>query len=263
MRGVISVVVAATLLLSGCGELSAQDQPAIEETVTPAPVPSTTPTPVADGSAGVSHDRVDPAEVAAAHDQALANESYTLTTTVQWEDSNGTSYQGQSIVRADRDADTYVRSEDYAVARGSFNRTNFDVWYDGNQSLVRATFAQGPPEFQAFPNPTGNVDAETQYVRDLFFRLSVDRVSTYDDGSTAVQGSLASTPGLRAPQEVTQPSNGSMSAHIHPDGYVDRIAVGYDATVNGSAVRVREEMTVSDVGKTTVTEPAWVGNVTA
>lgn len=262
MRGVVAVAVAGLVLLAGCGELVTQDQPAIDETVTPAPVPST-PTPAPEVAPGISQDGVDAVAVSERHEAALDGEAYTLRLTAQRGGTNDTAVGGQTVVKTDPDADQYFTTERYPVARGPFNQTGFAVWYDGDHSFVRTTFATGPPEHQRFSGPVREPDASTPVVRDLFSRLTVTQVSREDDGSTVVRGSLNPVAGTGGLGQVSDSTNGSMSARVHADGYVEHLVVGYDAPVNTSAERVREEMTITDVGETTVTEPDWAENASA
>lgn len=258
-RRLATAVVAASLLLAGCSGLSGSGPATIEETVTPVPVPETTP---ADDSSDGPRDRTDAAVVAATHYRALEDESYVLTRSVRWRSPNGTDDRERTVVRVDGDGERYVFSHAYADPLGPTNRTGFDVWYDGRRSVVRTTFAEAPPEYDGFERRTYATDAAAPLVRDLFDRLAVERVSVRE-GGTLVRGSLRRPGSAMAPRGTTSADNGSLSARLHPSGHVDRLAVGYDATVDGDRVRVRAELDVSGVGETTVTEPAWVENATA
>jgi hypothetical protein len=53
-----------------------------------------------------------------------------------------------------------------------------------------------------------------------------------------------------------------MTARITPDGYVDRIAIGFEATQEGDPVEARMTIDFADVGSTNVSAPDWVDRAT-
>ncbi len=253
-----TLVVALLCLLAGCGGFGGQTAGATtEESATPAPVP-TVATETAVGEAA----NLSALEVARTHRRALDGQSYTRRARVGWEGANGSRVVETTVHRVAADGERFHATADYDATRGSGGQTGQEQWYDGNRTFVRTTYADGTAEHARIPYQPVDSYPRVRLVGALFSRFDVRRVRDAADGSTVVTGRVDGLPRAPTLPAVFDAENASMSARITPAGYVDRLALGFDATPDDRPVHVRFTVDYVDVGSTTVAEPAWVGNAT-
>lgn len=251
------------VVLAGCsGPLGAVEERTDEGTLTPAPVPET------DGAAdefapGVTDDGViDAARLAAAHDRALVNVSYILRRNVTRRAADGTLRSGtEGVLRvaATRDRFRYT----LVLRRG--NRRVVDRYADGRRVYEHELgpngttygLVRGPDGAPLAPrNASFGAVTNSRGIADLFarFRLAVtDRVER--NGTTYYR---LETP---EPQTVPPIEDVTVTALVSERGLVRRYDVSY-RIVDGAAdenggTRVEARVRISDVGSTTVREPAW------
>lgn len=252
-----AVVVAALCLLAGCSGFEAQGDAAGQETVTPAPVPS-----LPDEHAeGVSEHGVDAPTIASNHEAALANRSYTTRTRIQWQDGNGSTYADTTAHRVAAGGEAFHVTAEYGPLRSDDNRTGHELWSDGNRTLLRLHNGSGEAEYRQLDSPHHVEYPRAHMINTLFRHLQPREVSRTSNGSTVVSGAIEDpdeSPGL---PRFRDERDATMSARITPDGYVDRVAIGFDATVQEDPVEVRITLDVTEVGSTDVSEPGWTENV--
>lgn len=251
----------ALVALAGCSGLSAPTP-----TVTPAPVPGDG----VDYPPGVDDRGVySPAELASAHDAALAPASYTRVETLTARTANGTPWATRTVrtrVAPDgrrhtvaelggpeatypspfRDAmrvEVYVENgivyfagwnetADYA----SFERAGGGVSVDRLRLLLSAFETRAEPVRR---NGTTLVRVESTRLADPYYLESAER---------AVRGDVR---------------DGEFRALVTPDGLVREYRVVVTVAVDGTLVRVERDVGFRAVGETTVERPAWYDDAVA
>lgn len=257
-RSISALVVAILCVLAGCNGFAEQEDAGVEETITPAPVPTV----ATESAPEVSENGINAPAIAANHRAALASESYTARTRLRWQNRNGSTFADTTVHRVESGGERYHVTAEYARPQGSANLTEQELWFDGNRTITRVENAAGEEEFQQLdPDPTVEYP-RARMISDLFSRLEPGDVRQTSDGATVVRGPLEGVDELRGLSKFRDETNATMAARITPEGYVDRVAIGFDATVQGRPVEARVTIEFINVGSTTVSEPAWVENVT-
>lgn len=251
-----TLVVAGLCVLAGCGGFDAQGDVGVDETVTPAPVPSVPEAP----AEGVSEHAVDAPTVASNHRAALEDRSYTSRTEIRWREANGSTYVDTTVHRVAAGGREFHVTADYGERRNAQNLTGHELWSDGNQTLLRLVEASGGEEYRHLDGSQHVDYPRARMINALFAHLEPSDVRVTSNGATVVRGSLEDPDKFPGLHRFRDEDNATMSARITPDGYVDRLAIGFDATVRGTPVSVRMTIDFSDVGSTTVSEPAWTEN---
>jgi len=251
-----TVVVAGLCVLAGCGGFGGQPDADVEETVTPAPVPSV-PT---DSPQRASNGGIDADTVAADHWRALNGTSHTARTSVRWRYRNGSTYDETTVHRVGPDREQFLAVADYGRPRGPINRTGHELWYDGERSVFRVESRDGGPVFRLIDTEVAIQYPGTSLIRGLFARLQPVDVRQTALDNTVVTGPVSGVYGLQGLSQFRDERDVTMAAQITPAGYVGRIAIGFDATVRGDPVDARVTISFTDVGSTTVRKPDWVEN---
>jgi hypothetical protein len=257
-RQTLAFVLAVLCVLAGCSGFDGEESTASAETVTPAPVPEVP----ADPAEGISEHQVDAPVVATNHHRALANTSYTSRTQVQWQVSNNTTYADTTVHRVDAGGQPSHVVAEYGRPRSTDNQTGHELWSDGNRTLLRVETEDGDANYRRLGSTAVVEYPRSRMINSLFARLDPAAVRRTSDGETIVTGRMDDVAHLRGLARFRNERNATMAARVTPSGYVDRVAITFEATYGDAVVDVRLTYDVTDVGSTTVTEPDWVENVT-
>jgi hypothetical protein len=233
---------------------------------TPGAVPTDTPTPT---PAALAPDRLppgvtaaglaDPATLAAAHREAVANGSYTV-----WMDFYRPRNGDPSAPRVQRDVDVYVEHGRYglvaSVEDDDGRRTVQEVYFDGagwsvaDRTGVNVTYrrvpANQPPPHDA-PNPL------------VLERSLVDR---YLSDGAELTGTVARDGRTLYRLVGTGPGpgggDGTVVALVDRQGFVRHLAVEYAVATDTARYEVRFEASYARVGRTAVDPPPWYDRAT-
>lgn len=252
----------ALVVLAGCHGLGGVETET--PTVTPAPVPTASPTstPVPTVAPGITADgTVAPAVVVDSHRTALADDSYTATVrrTVRVE----------GTVQQVTFARTWVANDSYRLVQyvnesrpgrvTTATEPAVDLWYNGTAAFYRITDSTGTPYVRA-----RDVDRETlpdptfgPLLADLLaagrFRVVDTTNGTVRLAATDIENTRALAPVLGAERL----HNVSLSVTVTPTGVVRSTRLAYDATSRDREARVVQRTRVSAVDATTVPVPTW------
>lgn len=251
----LTVVVALLCVLAGCSAIGGQQNgsAAEAETVTPAPVPTISSAP----PQGISSDEVDAAVVVANHRAILSGSSYTRRSRVQLSGETGWSTVQTTVYRIAPGDEQFRATADYTRTWGRYNRTSHDVWSDGNRTFIRKSDANGSVDYAQFDYRAIDGFPRSTVLTALFAGLEPRHVTQRGDW-TVVSGSVDYDGRLTELPLFHHDPDGMMTARIASAGYVDRIAVSFDATYRDRPTRVRVTIDFSNVGSTTVAEPTWL-----
>lgn len=260
VRSVRLVLVVVVLFTAGCVGLF--EGTGSEETLTPAPVPTTQPAP-APGVAGDAE--VDGAQLVAANDRRLNSTSYRFARTVSVDGTNSSI----AIDRVRR-----VRANGTGVERLSANGTglltptvrNWTLWNDGDLIWRRANLTNG--RTVTSPLSTGE-DGPFDAGRDL--AVTTFDTEGYRIAARTPRGVILESSGefnltdRVFPAGIGPPRNETVRAVVTERGVIRNLTVTYQGDFYGEQVRVRISQRVTRLGDTTATRPAWVpeGNTTA
>jgi hypothetical protein len=241
------VAVALAVLVAGCGSVvggaggpgeRGADTPA--PTLTPAPVPEVTETPVT-LPPGVTGDRVtDATALYEAHTAYIRGRSYTLHVSVDVDTGSS-----ERLFRVETPTRYYRR--DLLPGR------NFTRYADGERVYVRT--AIGGNELFASSDDVDSPTAHTIRLSKAFLQLDDVRVAeTLVDGRLHYEltGSYPVHPAVDSLHNVT------IRAVLGPQGFIRSLNTSYVAVTAGSRTNVTRSFAYSDVDSTTVERPAWV-----
>lgn len=242
------VGVALLVAMAGCGAVSPGGGDATN---------TTTGTTVADGAnAGAAVDAFDLAE---AHRDALANQSFTVTTTTTVQYANGTAAVRQ-FARTQADSETeavLVRQTAGGSDPAGFGVPAdgvLDWWTNGSGSAYRLTHENGSVEYSVWPDRrVPEVEQATRWedVAGLLSALDARNVDG-EDGDTVVATGSDVEVAYGDPSEVTVTAGLSDGEHLHS------YTVSYRATRDGTPVQVTRTVRFTNVGETTIEQPSWV-----
>jgi hypothetical protein len=240
------------VLLAGCSGL-AGDGPATP--VEPAPVPVDPPPGVSESGS------VDSVALLSSHVGLLRDGSATVVERRSERFANGS-------LRFDRTTRTYHGPVDrfyviqtiegtdpraYGATEGRYER-----WANGTVGVSAVRTGDGVEYEPAYPGQFRINQFERLYP--LFATLEPTVRERRRDGRAVfvARASRARLPSGFGDGPVTDLRNVSFRATIRPDGLVRSYRLSYTGTVDGSRVRVVEELRYRDVSKTTVPRPEWV-----
>jgi predicted small lipoprotein YifL len=252
------LAVLVVVALAGCGGST----PPPSETVTPAPVPESTP---AEPGVAVENDRVDGPLLGSAHAASLADGysrvvelgvtadddphlAYRETLTVG---ESGRSlrtrvYEGPETARFVPDAEDAVtaRSESYEAGDVRARRRTVDG---------RTERVDGPGGAPPLEAPLLTTDDAALVVAVLEGATVVDRTP---NGGVRLRGERVRLSAV--PDFLERPRNVTVRATVRGDGRVTRVAVRYLATLDGEGVAVSLDVSWSSQAEPIV-EPEWYG----
>lgn len=253
------VLVAVLALLAGCGGLGSAPDPGPAGdggptgTVTPVAPPDLA-DPIVPGVYPVA---VNGSVLGDAHHRALIGRSFTLRTALTTTGEEGRRYRRTGTRRVGPGGVPMAISQNFSF------RTNgsaaYGLYYDGNASVVRQRSVGGGVSISRY-EVAPPVDATERYrlVR-TFDALALYGVERAGEG-VRVTGAVRGAAGVPTPPATEDPRNATLTAEVGPDGVVERLAVGYEATYRTETVRVRYALRFVEVGSTTVGRPAWAAN---
>lgn len=272
-RALAALALATVATLAGCGALvpggvsdGASDDSA--GTLTPVPIPTesrtATPRPSVTGVDRLS----DSDAFAAAHRQALANASYTVTlnTTVFADDGQLATVEQQVRVANDGDPYRFERSLERAPsAQAAIGGDGFVLWVADGSGWLRRSGPDGPVYGRFTSVYPRTALAEPSHHGRLArllggFRMGVVNRAGVGDGFRYRYRSVETINASRieTPSGVYDPHDARLSLLVTPGGVVREYRLTYGATAGGRPVRVTETFAVSGIGETSVSEPSWV-----
>ncbi|WP_123539384.1 hypothetical protein [Halosimplex salinum] len=260
------LVVVALVCLAGCGTLIGDDADS-GETLTPAPVPSVTPTDTTERvlPPGVSGGgRLDLDELAAAHRDALANRSYVWREWRGSHDPGVTETDDLLLVRSARVAaeDRYrYWADSYLVDLGMRTRFvhNYSEYVTGGVGYARLSPSGAEPvEVRRLPAPSASdrVGDETAPAIRRYLSLPAEDVTVTvlrrgDPARYRIDGHTATVPGANPVR------NYSVTAVVSADGLLRSLSVSYRTDRPDGPTVVRYRFELSELGGTTVGPPDW------
>lgn len=272
------LVAAALVAVAGCSGFVGTRP---TDTLTPAPVPATptatptpTPTPGQPSMANVSAvvvDGVEPNEaftLAGAHHDEINPAGYTRVSRLTIRGPNRTLRNVSRRLLVAPGGTPYhlvVESESHPAYPVSPLAPRIDVYYQAPQALVRLQ-ENGSVTYvrPSRPEPDGPVTDRTGDARIAGLLSTFDvtlrgETPTEGDGRGVVlTAARAEGPaGLQVPILLEAPRNISLRVVVTDDGVVRRYRLAYDATYDGTTVRVVRRTRFRRVGATTVEAPDW------
>ncbi|QIO23957.1 hypothetical protein [Haloarcula sp. JP-L23] len=249
----LALAVALLFVTAGCQSLGteAADGP---ETVTPAPVPTTTTTPVG-GDTGV-----DTGRIADRHRAALDGRSYTITVafTVQYDNGSTGRLRDRFVVGPEeryrwnrRVAGPYPeRVRDHAA------------WQSESGSAIRRTLENGTTSVGRGDVVGPSDPSLSFYVARLIRGFDVSAEGTPE--GRRLYGTSDEARSVPLPAGLTDGHDSAINVRIR-DGVVTSLAIGCRARLRetGQPVWFRFDFFVSDVGGAPPTEPSWATTPTA
>lgn len=265
MQERLTVVLVVAVALAGCSGVFGWESGggADRETLTPAPAVTTAqPTPTEDLSAydGVSPDgTIDRQELLGAHVSSLANTSFTVRWS-RWR-SNASASRARPVFRQEavvENASTYryrpqgdpirAQVEKYADPSGRYGR-----W-------LRPEGASVTGELRASRSSATSRFADIVTYGVVNTLGSPDVVRPVERDGQAYLLVVSRTP----PRTLTDRysvRNYSATMYVHPDGYIRSLTFQYDFGTDTGRVFVTQRYEYRSVGRTTVTQPAWVDSL--
>lgn len=262
-RGVLAV--AAVLVVAGCsapvgpvGPAPATDTP----TLTPAELPPAPPPP------GLTTDGVvDPEALAAAHEEALVDRSFTVSTGYRLVDANGTVISLNRTRRIAANRTVYAATQRATWANRSPVRSvsrRIDLYHTGEETFYRGV--DGTVSYDRVSDRRGLTDPTTVgRLRELYVAGDDWQVTRRpDEGAVeyVLVAESVSRGALEPPTFATAPRDPQLTVRLTADGRLVSWRLTYVVTYRhgGSETdgRVVRTTTVSAVGTTKVTKPPWL-----
>ena len=220
------------------------------------PIPiSTTAKPSEQLAPGVTWNGVvDPWNLSHAHANTLLNNSFRISTVeTQWTSSGSNSSRSMGYVRAEAGGSPLHSTFEVSAD------AELEIWREANASYTRydsgneTKFRRAPRANDRLAGPITSWDA----IYTLFASVNTTTVEQVNRNGT-VRYRVVST--SQPPQELftNRRSNYSLSALVAPNGLVYRYQEIYDLHSGGRTLHVSRTWRLSNLGSTTVTEPAWV-----
>lgn len=252
-RAALVALVALSCTLAGCGGFVGSGPATETETVTPADVPTLAPV----YPPGISRTGLDAEPLVQSHRRSLFETSYTIDASLRYGPVDGAVHNVTSIHQIGNASRPIRIVRTRTETQGRADWVELRMWYDGEQTTIWQRSVGGTSRANVYDGGPPAGFAYVSVIRTVFANLDRSSVSQ-SDGATVVVGSVTRADVLPAPAFASNLSNATMSVRVHPDGYVERLSLGYDATVDGERVDMRFTMHVHSVGTTTVRRPDWV-----
>lgn len=244
------VGVALLVALAGCGAVSPGDGDAA----------STTAETTVEGNPSAEQ-AVDAFDLAEAHRDALANDSFTVTSTTSVQYANGTPALRQFVrTQVNPATDTALTQQTVGGSDPGRFFVPFsgvvELWTNESTSLGQRTYENGTTEpIERMADGVVNVEQLTRW-EDVALLLSSGDASVVDgDGATdtvVVTGAEDTELTYGEPSELTITVRLSEAAHLRS------YTVSYQTTRDDTPVQVTRTVRFTNVGETTVEQPAWV-----
>jgi hypothetical protein len=238
------VGVAFLVALAGCGAVSPGNSDATRTTA------ETT----VDGNPSAEQ-AVDAFDLAEAHRDALANQSFTATTTITVQYANGTAALRQfSRTRVDPETGGVLLRQ----TAGGSDPARFGVpadgvvdwWANESGSVYRVTHENGSVEYSERPSRSvPRVEQMTSWESVAALLSALD--ARYVDADTVVATGSDVQVAYGEPDEVT------VTARLSDGEHLDSYTASYETTRDGTPVQVTRTVRFTNVGETTVERPAW------
>lgn len=263
------VLLAALVVLAGCGGLAGSTQPT--RTLTPVALPTDepTPTPVEELAPGLTAAGVaSPFRIADAHAGLLGDASFTLRSVRTVRTANGslrarTTLTGAFapgrrryhvvLTRDGRDA-RFDRLEDFSDGRRVLRAIE-------RNNSTSYTVVRGPGGEPAHPREVLFVDPIfPSYVERLLEAIEAARVESVGGGPARtyrVRATAVSKPTVAAAVEAGAVENVSLTLLVDERGLVYELRLEYATELLDTPVRVTRRFRYSAVGATTVDRPPW------
>jgi hypothetical protein len=278
-RSTGTLALAGLLLLAGCGGFAGGGRST--DTVSPAPVPTDTPTasgshwPPGTGPEGVT----DPIELANAHYEALLDRSYTTTRTAVTREADGrlvsrTRFHGRFGPDRTRFRFVYTAEGESPVFETTPGR--LELYADetrllrsltvrnetSRERLPPGSFSQRAGPFNERPGRAFGLRSPDREAYLLLSAVEGAVVPVAGDGAYRVRAAGIDQPvALETLERVEDPTNVSLTATLDANGLLRAYRLSYEATRDGQRLRVERTVSYSAVGNTTVERPAWAGDV--
>lgn len=246
------VAMLVVVALAGCGGFVG-DSPR-ERTVTPAPVPESTPTP-ADRSAiapGVGGARViDADRLARAHRQAAQNRSYRWTErqrSTRFGTTDSITITTQLWVQHERlyryrlsTSWTFANTSEYTAGslryRREVGRSGYRYSMEPSTTVTRRFGGRAERAISRYLSVGAATVARTQIDGQRYYRITGTTDAIPDTGDV---------------------DNYSVRALVAPSGFVRSLTVRYDDVIGENHQRIDYQFRYADVGETQVHPPAWI-----
>lgn len=215
---------------------------------------------------GVSSEGVtDPLALADAHRDALANVSYTMTTTFTFQRPNGSILsQGTSTSQVAAGSSSY-----YAVsAQTEWNDTRplgvggyeLAAWANETDAVTARQFYDEEPTYRQTTRADAPMKPDTEWGQ-IYAALSATNTTVAsqfeDDGTTLYRVVSTDQPGENSPYSGREVY--SFVAVVDSQGVVRTMQVTYRTTFRDEPAIVSRTIHVTNLGNTTVERPDWYG----
>lgn len=257
------IAIALLAVVAGCGSITGPDGPAT--TVTPAPV--ATPTPDASGiqlapgltSAGIE----DPGALIERHRRVLTQQSFRWNQELMESPpdlraghrtisrSRWVIYQNASAYHTYRSAVNPDRANDEPSIR------DFEMYVRGGDTYLKWRYTgeenRTYERFDTRSSPQYLAVPAIAFQRFLAFdSQTVRRIDAGNRTHYRVRGTQSSLTGIEGAEDI------EATAVIRTDGLIRSLEVSYVRSAGAQTIRVSYTSTYSDIGTTTVTDPAWL-----
>lgn len=256
-RGTYAVVLALVVVLAGCSGLGefGEDEPTVEDTVTPAPVP----TDEVEFSPGIAKSDVSADVVIETHERQMREVNYTFRSQQRVVGTNGTMWVTNRTRRIADSGGAYAGRIDRQVEEFPLGRFAAPIEYWGNESVYSSRRIL--TDRTSFYGWSRSDQTDTFTSLPLIGRtLEATRLSVVErpGGVTLVGDSLRNPERLPSPPYLQNPRNVSLTVKVTDNGVISRWRLAYDATLTNQTVRVTRDAKLTDIGSTTVERPDWV-----
>lgn len=249
------VVVGLSVLLSGCGTFLTPSAP--QETVTPAPVPTTSPEPPSETELAPglgARGSFNATRLADAHRQAASNRSYVWRERLNVTAENGTT---PIIVRSQLRTETEGR---YLFRTSSSDRFWYHTEFANGTDRFQRRFVAGGVALRKRPMATATHQFTPLATAAITQYLAVDEVSISRSSANGEPVYLL-TADSDAISGLGDLRNYSVEAKVTPAGFVHSLRVHHVSYYDDQRQVVRYRMGYRRLGNTTVERPVWVDSV--
>ena len=240
------------LTLAGCGGFTGGNE---TPTVTPAPVPE----PEFPNADNRGSDGVEGRTLIDRHQAVIGDTSYTLEEIFRVGPPGNARYSQQIAPRAGPNHEPLYLREQVRAEHPSVPSLNESIWWDGEIATFRHILSDDRTTiFKVAGDPTSRVYLGGQFAV-LLESMTVTTVEPGPNDTTVVAGTIdrpGLVPSIDGLQDV---ENTTVTIRVRPDGIIDRLVVGYDASYYGEGpLDVRYAYRVEDIGTTALDLPAWL-----